>query len=289
MTLFAVPSVFEKYGDYEGTTGSARIRFSCGRSSRTAISHLETKSPLLVQRALYPDSNLSNMAHVYLMSSAGGVLQGDRFEIEIEAEANTMARITTQSATKIYKMEKGYALQKINITANKGCYVEFVPRSLIPFRASRFCQDVTIRASTGSTVLYSETVSAGRTASGERFDFDACFLRMRTLDSKDRLLFSDVCNIEPSLDKKETFERLFGGKSIWSTIYIVTPSGNRASMDKEIAKAFRENSMLAGRSFLPNEGGLLVRMLDDSIDRIEEMISLVTEIVRSHAIRASEK
>ena len=289
MTQFAVPSVFEKYGDYEGATGLARIRFSCGRSSRTTISHLETKSPLLVQRALYPDINLSNMAHVYLMSSAGGVLQGDRIEIEIEADANTMARVTTQSATKIYKMEKGYALQKIDIKANKGCYVEFVPRSLIPFRASRFCQDVTIRASTGSTVLYSETVSAGRTASGEHFDFDACILRMRAYDSKDRLLFSDICNIEPSLDKKETFERLFGGKSIWSTIYIVTPSGNHASMDKEIAEAIRESSLLAGCSFLPNEGGLLVRMLDDSIDRIEEMISLVTEIVRSHAVGGRKK
>ena len=287
MTLLEVPHHFGKYGHHQGATGFAKIIFSCNRTSRTAISRLNTQSPLLVQRALYPDTSLPRMAHVYLMSSSGGILQGDRFEIEIEAEANTMARITTQSATKIYKMDKGYAFQKININANDGSYVEFVPRQLIPFKSSRFCQDVRISASTGSTVMYSETVSAGRIASGENFDFDACFLRMRVYDSESRLLFSDVCNIDPAQDRKETFERLFGGKSIWSTVYVVTPKGNHRSMDKEIEKGINNGPVLAGRSYLPNDCGLIVRMLDNSIDRIEEMISLVTKIVRSHAAKAN--
>ena len=280
MTYPSVPSAFEKYGNHEGTTGMAKIIFSCSRSSRTGIRELRTKSPLLVQRALYPDTKLPEMAHVYLMSSAGGVLQGDRIEIAIEAGENTLARITTQSATKIYKMDKGYAVQKVNMTAKKGSYLEFVPRQLIPFKSSRFFQDITINAASDSTVLYSETVSAGRTASGERFDFDICFLRIRALDPENRPLFSDVCCIEPSLDRKETFERLFGGKSLWSTVYILAPNRGLAGMDKEIGDAIRGSSMLAGCSLLPNDCGLLVRMLDDSIDRVEEMKSLVTEIVR---------
>lgn len=289
MTYSSVPAAFEKYGQHEGTEGMAKIIFSCGHSSRTAIGELKTKSPLLVQRALYPDTKLSKMAHVYLMSSAGGVLQGDRIGIEIEAGENTLARITTQSATKIYKMDKGYAIQKVNITANQGSYFEFVPRQLIPFKSSRFLQDVTIKATPGSTVLYSETLSAGRTASGERFDFDICFLRIRAHDPKNRPLFADACSIEPSLDKKETFERLFGGKSIWSTIYILAPNRNRPGLEKEITDTIRGSPMLAGCSLLPNDCGLLVRMLDDSIDRVEEMISLVTEIVRRSATTMNKK
>ena len=119
MTHFKVPNSFEKFGNYKSASGTVRMTLSCKNSSRTAISQLETKAPLLVQRALYPDTEFSDMAHLYTMSSAGGVLQGDRLGIEIEAEESTMSRITTQSATKIYKMERGYASQQAKISAKK--------------------------------------------------------------------------------------------------------------------------------------------------------------------------
>ncbi|SMH72383.1 urease accessory protein UreD [Candidatus Nitrosotalea okcheonensis] len=43
------------------------------------------------------------------MSSSGGILQGDEQKINVVMGKNSTARITTQSATKIYKMENGYA------------------------------------------------------------------------------------------------------------------------------------------------------------------------------------
>jgi urease accessory protein len=281
MTPDKVPNSFEKYGNYEAANGLARMSLARGKSSRTAVSHLETRAPLLVQRALYPDSRFPEMAHIYIMSSAGGILQGDRLAIEIDAKENTMSRITTQSATKIYKMEKGYAAQKVTVSARKNSYVEMVPRQLIPFKSSRFFQDVTIMADSGSTVLYCETLSAGRMASGERFDFDACFLRLQAYDSKSHLIFADAYSIEPFVSGKETLERLFGGRGVWSSISIVTDRDNAVQLEKEIGKQIRDGPMLAGCTILPNERGLAVRILDDSIDRVEGLIAAVTGIVRS--------
>lgn len=282
--VFNVPRVFEAYGNHEAASGSARITLSRNGSSRTTISELEIKSPLLVQRALYPDPDLPNMAHVYLMSSAGGVLQGDRLETAVEAKVNSMARITTQSATKIYKMEKGYARQSVRILARRNSYLEFVPRQLIPFRGSRFCQDVTINSSDNSTVIYSETVAAGRTAFGEHFDFDLCVLGLRAYKSN-RLLFSDVSSIAPGLDKKETFERLFGDKAIWSSVYIIVPRSEQEAIEKKLLKVVHSIPMLAGYTALPNSAGFLVRMLDDSIDKIEQMVSAISSITRHHAMK----
>jgi urease accessory protein len=225
------------------------------------------------------------MAHVFLMSSAGGVLQGDRLSIELSAGDHTTSRIMTQSATKIYRMDKGYAFQKVSILAKRGSYVEFLPRQLIPFRSSRFCQDVEIHAAADSTVLYSETVSAGRIASAEKFQFEICFLRMRAFDAEGKLLFTDACSIEPPAGKKDSVELLFGGKSIWSTIYVIT---RKAGWDTEIALAIRDSRALAGFSSLPNDSGYVVRILDDSIDRIEELISSITKIARSHALAVSQ-
>ncbi len=278
-----IPYLFSRYGSAAGERGMAQVELALA-GSKTVISRLRTKAPLLVQKALYPDSSMPGMAHVYLMSSAGGILQGDRMDINIIAGHGTSSRITTQAATKIYKMDRGYAAQDIAITAEDASYVEFIPYQLIPFKSSRFCQSVNIQAAQGSTVLYSETVSAGRTASGEAFDFDICFLKMDARDKNGKMLFSDAAKIEPASSKE--FERLFGGKTLWSMIYIVTP--DHESIDQQVNATIKEHSMLAGCSILPRDCGLVVRMLDDSIDKVRHLTESISGIARSHALQLAK-
>jgi urease accessory protein len=278
-----VPDLFLKYGSAVGERGMAHVELALNGSNKTVISKLRTKAPLLVQKALYPDSSMPDMAHVYLMSSAGGILQGDRMDIKITAGHGTLSRITTQAATKIYKMDKGYATQDIAIATEDASYLEFIPYQLIPFKSSRFCQNVSVQAAQGSTVVYSEIVSAGRTASGEAFDFDVCFLKMNVHDKTGKLLFSDAACIEPESSKD--FERLFGGKTLWSMIYVVTPDHER--IDQQVNVAIKEHSVLAGCSTLPHDCGLVVRMLDDSIDKIRHLTESISGIAKSHALAAA--
>jgi urease accessory protein len=274
-----IPSQFAKYEYFEGESGSASLGLSRS-GSRTVLGRLRTKAPLLVQRAMYPEQKAPGMAHIYLMSSAGGILQGDRMEITVDAGKNTASRITTQAATKIYRMEHGFASQTISLCAHSGSYVEFLPHQLIPFKSSRFYQDVSLAVSHDSTAVYSETLSAGRTASGENFEFDVCFLRMTARDMNGRMLFSDVCCMEP---EKMRYELLFGGKTIWSTVYVITPNGHE-SIDRGIMEMINERTILAGCSKLPHDCGLFVRILDDSIDRIRDLTIAIARIARKHAM-----
>jgi urease accessory protein len=276
-----VPGSFRKYGSLLGENGLVRIELA-RVGTKTAISKLRTKAPLLVQKALYPDSGLPGMAHVYLMSSAGGILQGDRMEIDITAGNNTSSRITTQAATKIYKMNRGYASQSVAITARDASYFEFIPYQLIPFKASRFYQQVDIQLGQNSTVVYSETVSAGRTASGENFDFDILVLNLTARDSKCNVLFADVARLEPG---KDDLERLFGDKTLWSMTYVITPDSE--SVSRQVSAMIKDSSMLAGCSILPHDCGLVVRMLDDSIDRVRHLTDAVAWIARSRALSVS--
>lgn len=273
-----VPESFRGYGSAAGEKGLAQIELT-RVGNKTAISRLRTRAPLLVQKALYPDSRLPGMAHVYLMSSSGGILQGDRMEIGIVAGSGTESRITTQAATKIYKMDKGYATQTVSISAAKASYLEFMPYQIIPFRSSRFFQQVDVQVDQNSTVVYSETLSAGRTASGENFDFDQCFLKMAARDSKGKILFSDAAKLEPG---KGEMEWLFGGKTIWSMLYLITPDFE--DVQKQADMAIKEHSMLAGCSVLPHDCGLVIRMLDDSIDRIRSLTESIAGIARSRAL-----
>jgi urease accessory protein len=279
----SVPDSFRKYGSLAGEKGLAKVELA-RVGSKTAISSLRTRAPLLVQKALYPDSGLPGMAHVYIMSSAGGILQGDRMEIDIAAGNDTSSHITTQAATKIYKMNRGYATQSVTISAHDSSYLEFMPYQLIPFKSSRFYQQVDIQLGQNSTVVYSETVSSGRTASGENFDFDVCLLRLTARDGKGKILFADAARMEPG---KEDLQRLFGGRTLWSMTYVIAPDHDGIS--RQVNAAIKEHLMLAGCSSLPRDCGLVVRMLDDSIDRIRSLTDAVAGIARSYALLATAK
>ena len=123
-----------------GMNGFAQIELESDKHSKTFIKKLKTKSPILVQKALYNDFSNPEKAHIYLMSSAGGMLQGDTLKIDIHAKENTNSFVTTQSATKIFKSENRDCRQYINILVDKDSFLEFLPKQIIPHKDSKFLQ-----------------------------------------------------------------------------------------------------------------------------------------------------
>ena len=77
-----------------------------------------------------------------IISPSGGILQGDRYRIDITLSNNAFAHVTTQSATRIYKMERNFATQMVNVVVEEGSHFEYIPDQIIPFRNSRFYQAV---------------------------------------------------------------------------------------------------------------------------------------------------
>ena len=94
---------------------------------KTIIKMKYCRVPLYVQRALYLEESIPSMAYIYIISPSGGILQGDRYRIDITLDKYSYAHITTQTATRIYKMEKDFATQMINIVVNDGCYFQAHP------------------------------------------------------------------------------------------------------------------------------------------------------------------
>lgn len=250
--------------------------------SKTFIKSLLSRPPLLVQKALYPNVKFPGMAHIYIMSSAGGILQGDRVNIEVIAGEASFSHITTQAATKIYKMEEDCAIQNIDISLGNNCYLEFMPEELIPYKSSRFFQQVNLKLGSGSTIVYSEIISAGRIASGEIFEFDSCFLRTICHDKNNKVIFLDSTKIEPTKSSKGELHTAFDNKTILSTIFIVTKSIEYEKLGCEISKAINcSRNMSAGYSSLPHQGGAIVRTLSNSIDQIRNFNIAIANAVRT--------
>jgi len=279
-----IPDIFKNFVNKElkmpGQNGTIKIELQANEDSKTYIKSLMSKAPFLIQKAMYPDTGYPHFAHIYMMSSSGGILQGDEQKIDVVMGRNSAARITTQSATKIYKMEGGYASQHINIHSQEGSYLEFVPHQIIPFKSSRFYQEVNLDVEENALLIYSEIISAGRIASGEKFDFDLCFLRT-SAHRNGLILFTDVMSLNHK--DKTNLESVFGRKDVFSTVYIIGSSIQIERIVDEINLATENTSLLASCSNLPHDSGIIVRILADSVSEIVALTESITDVLRAFA------
>ena len=248
--------------------------------SKTIVTEQRTQVPLYVQKALHYDETVPSMAHIFILSPSGGVLQGDRYRTDIELKNKAISHITTQGATRIYKMNSNYATQMINLKVGKDCYLEFLPEQLIPYKSSRYYQKTTFTVDDSATLVYSETIVPGRVAMGELFDFDICYLRTLCYNDKNEIKFHDNSILEP---KNQTMNTLgmFGNKTVLSTMFVVTKKENIEELYKTINQIFKDNDeVVGGASILPNDSGLSVRILSNSSEDNKTTVYNISQIIR---------
>ena len=250
--------------------------------NKTIIVHQYSKAPLLTQKALHYDMANPAMAYLFLMSSSGGILQGDRHHIQISVQNNAIANVTTQGATRIYKMESNYAAQFIDIAVGDNAYLEFLPDQIIPYKKSRYFQRVQMTAGADSTIVYSEIVMPGRVAMGELFDYDLCYLKMVAKNKNGKTLFMDSLKLDP----KHEFSRtgILGTKSVFGTMYIITKKEQLQKISDEINSVLENSDLASSCSFLPEDCGLVVKILGDLSEDIKTLMHQCVRVVRKHAL-----
>ena len=257
---------------------------SDSQRNKTIITEQLSRVPLYVQKALYYDETIPSMAHIFVLSPSGGVLQGDRYRTDIELKNGAISHITTQGATRMYKMNSNYATQMINLNVGKNCYLEFLPEQLIPYKNSRYYQKATFKIDDSATLVYSETIVPGRVAMGELFDYDVCCLKTLCYDDKQEIKFHDNCILEP---KKQTMNSLgiFGNKTVHSMMYVVTKQECIEELYETINQLFKDNDeIIGGASILPNNSGLSVRVLSNSSELNKTTVYNIAQIVRKQII-----
>jgi urease accessory protein len=254
---------------------------------KTVIREQYCKVPLFIQRAMYLEETLPAMAYVYIISPSGGILQGDRYRIDITLSNNAFAHVTTQSATRIYKMERNFATQMVNVVVEEGSYFEYIPDQIIPFRNSRFYQAVELNVHDNATMIYSEMLVPGRVASGESFEYDICYIKTIARNQVGKLRFMDVVKLEP---KKEDLrvEGILGNFDVVGTVYIITREFYIKDLQQEInAKiAGLEGALSGGASILPAKQGIIVRILGKTAGDVRNMIFEAVRISRNQIIGA---
>jgi len=256
-------------------------------SHKTSIKHQYYKVPLCIKRALYLEETFPEMAYVYIISPSGGILQGDRYRIDITLTNSAKSHVTTQSATRIYRMNKNFGSQIINLNVDKDCYLEYIPDQIIPFRDSRFYQVSNIKVHDEATCIYSEILTPGRVASNESFEYDICYMKVKSVNQEDKLRLIDVAKIEPKVENMRSFG-ILNNYEILGNVYILTPKDKVNIIQNEILEILSgTKKAIGGCTKLPGENGLLIRLLGSFVYEIRDIIYSIVRIVRRNVLNVS--
>jgi urease accessory protein len=134
--------------------------------NRTILAERFRRGPLSVQRALYPEKDL---CHIYLLHPPGGVVGGDRLDIDVDLGPQANALITTPGAAKFYRSlgPTAHQQQRLNLG---GRSLEWFPQENILFPNAQVSLSTEIRLRDEARFIGWEINCLGRPAINEPFD-----------------------------------------------------------------------------------------------------------------------
>jgi urease accessory protein len=225
---------------------------------RTVLKTLHSEGTLKAMRAHYLDASLPGMAFLTIASPGGGVLQGDRLEIDVTVEEGAQLHVGTTSSTRVYAMprEEASAITRFNVT--RGAYAEFVPDPFLPYAGSRFTGRARHVVAEGGALLVAEVVGPGRQARGESLAYDYFNSETEVRRPDGTLLFRDTTRLCPASDLSSP--GLFGGSSSIGSLFVIAGEMAASTFESTVARC-AELGQVAGCSELPNGAGSWFRVL----------------------------
>jgi urease accessory protein len=257
-----------------GSVGKdARLEATLERDTNgmTRLTHDYVRAPFHLMGSVHHDDHLDDLVALYIQNPAGGVAQGDRYRIDIRAKSGARAHVTTQSAMKIHRMERNYARSCIDITADEGAYLEFLPDHVIMYRDARFQQSVDVELEPNATVVLSETLVSGRLARDEAFEYDRYHSRLQA-----RRDGRPVCTDTVALAPEEGgYDRqgILDDYDVVGSLYVLsTAVDTRTLSDRIHDRLASDEGTRASASTLPDSEGVVVRILGDSAESVTNAV-----------------
>ncbi len=235
------------------------------RDGASRLVHRYGRAPLLLLQPIYLDPARPDMPFVVLLQQGGGLLQGDRYRIDVACRDGAAVHLTTQSASKLYKCEENFITQLVTLEAGADSFVEYLPDLTIPYRQSRFFQRLDLRIDPTATVIVGEVLSAGRIAHGERHDYDIYYAQTNAYDPDGRLLAADTVKLQPGAQAPHG-PALLGPYDAFAVLTVFSRRRPADELVGILRGALAADAKLAGKtawgvSELPNGCGVSVRIL----------------------------
>jgi urease accessory protein len=174
-------------------SGESRVAFDL-RGGRTRLGDLYQRDPC---RVLFPAPETGEPPLAVLLTTSGGVTDGDSLKMAIEIGPGASAVATTQAAEKIYRAAKGDGHCAIDVAVRVGgdAVLDWLPQETIVFEGARLKRRTVAEVEPGGSLLACEMVVLGRAASGETFT-KGLLLDSWSVRRTGRLAWTDALRVE---------------------------------------------------------------------------------------------
>lgn len=266
-----------------GKQGYLRLGFEIDKEGKSIMRDLERRVPLIVQQELYFDREWKELPCVYILSSGGPNLDGDRYQQDITMRKGSFAWISTGAATKLSEMHRNYSGMRQHITLEENSYLEFMPEPVIPCRHTRFICDSVLTVDPTATLFYSEVYMGGRKhyEKPEMFDYDILSVCCRGRRPDGRDLFREKFVVEPARLLNPRQLGIMGTFDVFANVIVMTPP-DKADEIYARTEAYldRAGKMAAGITKLPNQAGVLFKVLGMEPVPVKKVVRKFSSIVR---------
>lgn len=265
-----------------GKSGYLYLGFELDPEGRSILRDLDRRAPLIVQQELYFDECMPEMPCVYILSSGGPNVDGDRYEQHFVLREGAFAHVSTGAATKLAEMRYNYSGLTQRFDLAPGSYLEYLPEPTIPCRHTRFIADTSIRIDPTATLFYSEIYLSGRKyfAGGERFRYDILSVCTHAERPDGRQLFREKFIIRPETYSPDTLGAMNGYDVFANVIVLTPPEHAEALFERTDAFIDRDRRLAAGISRLPNGCGVLYKALGSETEPVKRLVRAFCSAVR---------
>lgn len=160
--------------------------------------------------------------YYFFISTGGGFLEGERYEVDIDVGDDSHAIVTTQAPTYVYKCDHDkMTTQYTNLTIGKNSIFEYLTDDIIPYKNSIYKQETKINMSETATLMLIDGVTAGWSEDEKLFQYKQ--LQMKTsIFMNSQLVYNDhlMCD-----SKSHDMSALgyFEGNTNFNSLIIISP------------------------------------------------------------------
>jgi len=173
--------------------GSSRVVFA-RRDGQTRLADLYQRDPC---RVLFPNPEPGEPPLAVLITTSGGVTDGDSLVMAVEVGPQADAVAATQAAEKIYRAARPveHCTMNIALSVGEGATLDWLPQETIVFEGARLKRRTVAEIASGGSLLACEMVVLGRAASGERFT-SGLVLDAWSVRRAGKLVWTDALRVE---------------------------------------------------------------------------------------------
>lgn len=193
--------------------GRARVAVKAA-DGLTRLADLRQEAPL---RVLFPRVPAAEPLTAVVTNTSGGLVGGDRLDLEVVAGPGARLLAMAQAAEKVYRSLGPDVRVETRLRAEAGAWLEWLPQETILFDAARLRRRTVLDLAPDATCLAGEMLVFGRAAHGERLRAglarDAWEVRV-----DGRLVWADALHLDGDLAAVLGHPATFDGAGLTATL-----------------------------------------------------------------------